>query len=156
MTCADYAGRLGALRAAIAAADGGPFSLADELAAVVREGGSTLAGDLLLSLSDDAHSGAMQALVHAAEALDTAPYRSHTATVLAVFPQLSGTAPDWALEVLRRIMGADAPLRELVRQLGDAPEPVKASVRAICQRNDAISPDHLPRSAKAQVARAAA
>ena len=152
---ADYETRLQALRFEIQAAEGGPFSIEQELTALLNEGGPDLAADLLLSLSDGAHSGAMYALVHAAESLDGSPYRRHISAVLSILPQLFETAPNWALEVLRRMMNADASLRELVRQLRDAPAPIKETARDICKLNDAISPDYMAETLKAQVTRAA-
>ena len=155
MASADYEARLQALRFEIQAAEGAPFSIEQELTGLLNEGGPDLAADLLLSLSDGAHSGAMYALVHAAESLDRSPYRSHISAVLSILPRLFETAPNWALEVLRRIMHADASLRELVRQLRGAPAPIKETVRNICTLNYAISPDYMPETVKAQVARAA-
>lgn len=155
MVSADYETKLQALRSVIQAAEGLPFSIEHELTAVLNEGGPDLAMDLLLSLSDEAHSGAMYALVHAAESLDASPYRLHISAVLAILPQLSETSPNWALGVLRRIMNADASLGELVRQLRDAPAPTREAARNICKLNDAISSDHMPETVKAQVARAA-
>jgi len=155
MVSAAYETMLRALRSEIQAAEGGPLSIEQELTALLNEGGPNLAMDLLLSLSDGAHGGAMYALVHAAESLDKAPYRSHISTVLSILPRLFETAPNWALDVLRRIMNADASLCELVRQLRGAPAPIKETVRNICTLNDAISPDYMPETVKAQVARAA-
>lgn len=131
------------------------MSIGHELSALLEEGGPDLPADLLLSLSDDAHAGAMYALVHAAEALDTSPYRVHISVALSVLPRLSETAPNWALELIRRVMNANAPLVELETQLRSAPEPIKVAARNICEMNDAIEPDHLPRTDKARIARAA-
>ena len=155
MMSADYEKKLQALRSEIQAAQGNPFSIEQELTALLNEGGPNLAIDLLLSLSDAAHSGAMYALVHAAESLDKNPYRSYISAVLSILPQMFETSPSWTLEVLRRIMNADASLCELVQQLRDAPAPIKETARNICKLNDAISPDYMLDTVKAQVARAA-
>ena len=155
MVSADYQTRLQALRLEIQAAEGAPFSIEQELTALLDEGGPDLPEDLLLSLSDGAHSGAMYALIHAAESLDESPYRLYISAVLSILPRLSETAPNWALGVLRRIMNADASLCELIRQLRGAPTPIKETVRSICKLNDAISPDYMPETVKTQVARAA-
>ena len=150
-----YERKLQALRSAILAAEGAPLSIEQELSAVLEEGGPKLSTDLLLSLSDDADAGAMYALVHAAEALDANPYRVHISGALSVLPQLSRTAPNWALEIIRRVMNAKASLVELETQLQSASEPIKAAARRICELNEAIEPDHMPRTDKARIARAA-
>lgn len=152
---AHYDDKLEVLRKAIKVAAGNPFSIEQELEDLLMEDGADVTADLLLSLSDDAHSGAMYALVHAAEASDEAPYRTYISTVLSAFPQLSKTAPNWALMVLRRIMNADDSFCELLIQLRDAPASVKASVRKISDENNVISPDYMPDSLKGQVAEAA-
>lgn len=156
MPTAEYERKLHGLRSAILMAQGAPFSIEKELSALLAEGGPTLSADLLLSLSDEAHSGAMYALVHAAESLEEQPYSRYVSDVLSSLPRLYETAPNWSLNVLRRIMSADAPLDELVRQVRDAPAPVKEIVRSICRLNDAIVPDYIHEAVKEQVAAAAA
>ena len=152
---AEYREKLHALRSRIRASEGGPFSIEQELAALLDKGGPDLAADLLLSLSDEAHSGAMFSLVHAAESLDTQPYPLYISAVLSSVPQLFAVAPNWAVNVLRRLMNTNPPLRELVRQLRAAPAPIKETVLKICKLNDAISPDYIPEAIKAEVALAA-
>lgn len=152
---ATYESKLQAVRAEIQAAEGGPFSIEKELTALLDEGGPNLAEDLLLSLSDDAHSGAMYALVHAAESLDESPYRLYVSAVISILPQLFENAPNWALEILRRIMGAEATLRELTRQLPEAAPPIKQTALRICRLNDAVVPDYIQAIVKAEVVRAA-
>lgn len=155
MRSAEYERKLQALRSAILAAEGAPLSIEQELSALLDEGGPDLTTDLLLSLSDDAHSGAMYALVHAAESLDKQPYESFISTMLASLPQLFATAPNWALNVLRRIMNADASLDELLRQVRVAPASIKETVQKFCDLNNAISPDYIHKTVKEQVALAA-
>ena len=156
MSTAEYEGKLQALRSAILMAQGAPFSIEEELSALLEEGSPDLSADLLLSLSDEAHSGAMYALVHAAESLDKQPYSRYVSDVLSNLPRLYETAPGWALALLRRIMNADGPLNELVRQVRDAPAPLKECVRRICNLNDAVVPDYIHETVKKQVAAAAA
>lgn len=151
----DYERKLQAMRAKIQAAEGDPFSIEKELTALVNEGGPNLAKDLLLSLSDEAHSGAMYALVHAAESLDQNPYRLHISAVVSILPQLFRNSPNWTLELLRRMMGAEATLRELTWQLSEAAAPIKETARRICMLNDAVVPDYIPATVKAEVVRAA-
>lgn len=152
---ATYDSKLQALRAEIQAAEGGPFSIEKELTALLNEGGPNLAADLLLSLSDEAHSGAMYSLVHAAESLDQSPYRLHVSTVISILPQMFENAPNWSLQILRRIMGTEATLGELTRQLPEAAAPIKETALRICMLNDAVTPDYMPANVKAQVVRAA-
>jgi hypothetical protein len=45
-------------------ADGAPFSIEQELAAMTNDPVPKLATDLLMPLSEDAHSGAMYELIH--------------------------------------------------------------------------------------------
>ena len=150
----EYEKRLQILRSSIDGAAGGPFSIEPQLSDLRRsgQGQPNLAKDLLLSLSDGAHSGAMYALVHAAEGLQEDAY---TATVLSVLPELVGSSPNWGLELLRRIMNGDATFRELITQVEAAPAPIKEAVRIISTSNDAISPDYIPVEAKARLALAA-
>jgi len=156
MVMLDYEKKLQALRSKIELADGSPLSIEVEVSGLNEgESHADLARDLLLSLSDDAHSGAMYTLVHAAESLDKSPYRFYVAVVLSILPQLSATAPNWALHVVRRIMNADASLVELETQLQVAPAPIKEAARDICELNDAIELDYIAQTDKARIARVA-
>ena len=150
----EYDKRLQILRWSISTAEWGPFSIEPELSDFLSsgQGETNLARDLLLSLSDDAHSGAMYALVHAAERLQENTY---TSTVLSILPELVASSPNWGLELLRRIMNGDATFRELVKQVEAAPAPIKEAVRIVSTSNDAISPDYIPAEAKARLALAA-
>jgi hypothetical protein len=154
MMSGDYKKDLRALRSSIDAAEGGPFSIGPELAVLLRsgQGEPSLARDLLLSLSDDAHSGSMFALVHAAEGLQP---NTHTSTVLSLLPELVANSPNWALQLLRRIMNGDATFEDLIKQVEALPAPIKAAVRMLSVLNDEISPDYLPQGAKARLALAA-
>lgn len=154
MISAQYHGNLRALRSLIDAAHGGPFSVGPKLSVLLDSDGANpnLATDLLLSLSDDAHSGAMYALVHAAESIGQG---SHISTVLSILPELVEKSPSWALELLRRIMHGDATLEELVRQVEAAPAAIKHAVRMVSISNDAISPDYISQETKARLAQAA-
>lgn len=155
MPGAEYQRKLHALRSAILTAQGAPFSIEEELSALLRECSPDLSADLLLSLSDEADSGAMYALIHAAESLDEQPYSRYISDVLSSLPRLYDAAPNWAVAVVRRLMNADAPLCELVRQVRDAPAPVKKVVRSVCGLNGAIVPDYIHGTVKTKLAVAA-
>ena len=154
MISTQYQANLRSLRLSIDASQGGPFSIEPELSVLLGSDRSNpnLATDLLLSLSDDAHSGAMYALVHAAESLGPGAYLS---TVLSVLPQLVEKSPSWALQLVRRIMHGEATFEELVRQIQAAPSAVKHAVQMVCISNDAIIPDYIPQEAKGRLAQAA-
>jgi hypothetical protein len=149
-----YETKLRALRSSIAAAEGAPFSIEPELSDLLSSGQDEpgLASDLLLSLSDGAHSGAMYSLVHAAEGLQPSTY---TSTLLPLLPELVRRSPNWSLELLRRIMNGDGTFNELVRLVKAAPAPVKEAVRIVATSNDAIHPDYMPAEVKARLALAA-
>lgn len=154
MMSGEYDKKLRALRSLIDAAEGGPFSIEPELSVLLSsgQGEPSLARDLLLSLSDDSHSGPMYSLVHAAEGLQPNTY---TSTVLSLLPELVGNSPDWALQLLRRIMNGDATFKDLIKQVEASPAPTKEAVRILGILNDEISPDYIPGKAKARLALAA-
>lgn len=155
MVSADYEKKLCVLRLAIEEADGSPFSIEPELEALLDEGVPSLARDLLMSLSDNAHSGAMYALVHEVERLHDNSAGCYTMTVLSILPDLTTTAPNWALNVIRRIMNTDDAFGELLKQVEVAPAPTKEAVRSISLLNDAIRPDYISETAKARLTLAA-
>lgn len=110
-------------------------ALAKEL---LKTGDERLAEDLLALLSDESQNDeGMFSLLHAAESFSDITY---VHSLLSVAPRLLKSAPRWSSIVFMRALNNLATQRELVKQLQQAPEPVKQSVREVCKRIDAISP----------------
>lgn len=141
---AVYDSELQALRREIETGGARPALIDAHVDALLTEGGDTLVEDLLLSLSDEAeYDEGMFTLIHAAESIADAPYVS---ALLLVFPTLLASSPRWASIVLMRVMNSDASRHELVRQLRDAPAPIKESVREMCERINGVSPEFLSKT----------
>ena len=155
MVSDDYQKKLDALRTVIERAEGAPFSIEPELAAITKDVVPNLATDLLMSLSDDAHSGAMYALIHEAERLPGHTPQRYVSIVLSLLPDLIRAAPNWALGLVRRIMNTDETFAELLRQVRESPPSIKETVQEISSMNDAISPDFIAQPAKEKLALAA-
>lgn len=151
----DYNKKLDDLRSSIRRSEGDPVSIEGELALLLDESEPDLVRDLLMSLSDEAHSGAMYALIHAAEKLTDHSDRPYTSTVLSLLPDLLATAPNWALMLVRRIMNTNEAYAELLREVAVAPLATKEAVRNVGLMNDAINPDFIPQSTKERLTLAA-
>ena len=144
---AAYDSELQALRREIETGGARPSIIDNHVEALLTQGGATLAEDLLVLLSDEAeYDAGMFSIIHAVESLDETPYASYVSALLSVFPVLSATAPRWASIVLMRVMNGDASRHELVRQLRDAPAPIKESVRSMCGRINEVSPEFLSKT----------
>jgi len=105
---------------------------------LLMNGNERLPGDLLSLLSDSAeYDEAMFSIVHAAESVDDATYVS---ALLSVFPQILSSAPRWASIVLMRVLNSGSAQTEMVRQLRDAPDIIKDSVREMCDRINKVDP----------------
>lgn len=136
-----------ALRREIEVDGARPRVIDNHLEALLSEGGATLLADLLMLLSDKAECDeGMFSIIHAAESLDEAPYRSYALALLTVFPSLARISPRWASIVLMRVMNDDASRHELVCQLRRASAPIKESVRWMCERINDVSPELLSRT----------
>ena len=142
-----YDSELQALRREIEAGGARPSIIDNHVNALLTEGRATLAEDLLALLSDKAeYDEGMFSIIHAVESLDETPYGSYVSALLSVFPVLSAESPRWASIVLMRVMNSDATRHELVRQLRDAPAPIKESVRSMCERINEVSPEFLSKT----------
>lgn len=147
-----YDSELQALRREIETGGARPSVIDGHVDALLTEGGDTLAEDLIASLSDKAeYDEGMFSIIHSAESVDDTSYVS---ALLAVFPTLSASSPRWASIVLMRVMNGDASRHELVRQLRDAPAPIKESVRVMCERINEVSPEFLSRTVPVTIAAA--
>jgi hypothetical protein len=142
-----YDSELQALRREIETGGARPSIVDKHVEALLTEGGASLAEDLLALLSDKAeYDEGMFSIIHAAESLDGAPYGSYVSSLLLVFPAISVSSPRWASIVLMRVMNSDASRHELVRQIRDAPAPIKRSVRGMCERINEVSPEFLSKT----------
>jgi hypothetical protein len=118
-----------------------------ELEAVRRPG---MTRELLSLLSDAADDDAgMFTLIHAAETGPAAPYVEE---LPAAFPTLMERAPRWTSIVLMRALNDAETQGELVRQLQGASPTIKAAVREMCTRIDAVSPTFLAKTVPVSVA----
>jgi hypothetical protein len=149
---AVYDSELQALRREIEIGGTRPSVIDGHVDAVLTEGGETLAADLLTSLSDKAeYDEGMFSLIHAAESIDDTRYVS---ALLSVFPTLSASSPRWASIVLMRVLNSSQAQRELVRQLRDAPAPIKELLRSMCERINEVSPEFLSKTVPVTLAAA--
>lgn len=138
---------LQALRREIETGGARPSIIDNHVDALLTQGSATLAEDLLALLSDNAeYDEGMFSIIHAVESLDEPPYGSYVSALLSIFPALSAAAPRWASIVLMRVLNSDASRHELVRQLRDAPLPMKETVRSMCERINEVSPEFLSRT----------
>lgn len=95
-------------------------------------------------LSDDVeYDESMFSIIHAAEASNDEEY---IRAVLAVFADIMRSAPRWTSIVLMRVLNSRSAQLEMVRQLRDAPASTKASVREMCERINAVSPEFLSKT----------
>lgn len=113
--------------------------------AIVRKmlsnGDRDIAADLLGSLSDHAvRDEGMFSLIHAAESADD---RSYVSALCGVYPKLVDEAPRWASIVLMRVLNNDSTQHELVSQLREASDEVKAAFREMSERINSVSPEFL-------------
>lgn len=142
-----YDSELQALRREIETGGARPSLIDKHVDVLLTEGGASSAEGLLALLSDKAeYDEGMFSIIHAAESLDGPPYGSYVSALLSVFPTLSVSSPRWASIVLMRVMNSDASRHELVRQLRDAPAPIKESVRVMCERINEVSPEFLSKT----------
>lgn len=132
------------LRREVDAGGARPAVIDSAVKELLAEGDERLPGDLLMLLSDGAeHDEGMFSLIHAAESFDDSAY---VRALLSVFPGLASSAPRWASIVLMRVLNSAAAQLELVRQLRDAPNPMKQSVREMCERINEVSPQFLSKT----------
>lgn len=147
-----YDSELQALRHEIEMGGARPSAIDDYVSALLTIGGDTLTEDLLSLLSDKVeYDEGMFTLIHAAESVADTTYIS---ALLSVFPELLASSPRWASIVIMRVMNSDASRLELVRQLRDAPMPVKKSVRVMCERINEVSPEFLSKTVPIAIAAA--
>lgn len=139
-----YDSELKALRREIETGGARPAAIDAHVDALLTEGSVTLVQDLLSSLSDEAeYDEGMFTLIHAAESIADTPYVS---ALLQVFPTMLASSPRWASIVLMRVMNSNASQHELVRQLRDAPAPIKEAVREMCERINGVSSEFLSKT----------
>jgi hypothetical protein len=141
---------LAALRQEIKMDGARPAKIDAAATAMLATGDARIASDLLSLLSDQAaYDEGMFTLIHTAESFDDTTY---VRSLLSVFPELVNSSPRWASIVLMRVLNSDATRREAVDQLRKASEPIKQSVKIMCERINEVRPQFLSKTAPVLIA----
>jgi hypothetical protein len=147
-----YDSTLERLRTEIDAGGARPSVIDEAVSTLFANGNRSTAADLLSLLSDNAeYDEGMFSLIHAAESFDKSTY---VQALLSVFPRLVMSSPRWASIVLIRVLNNSQAQLKLVRQLRNAPLPVKESVRDMCERINGVSPQFLSKTTPVSLAAA--
>jgi hypothetical protein len=141
---------LAALRQEIKMDGARPAKIDAAATAMLATGDARIASDLLSLLSDQAaYDEGMFTLIHTAESFDDTTY---VRSLLSVFPELVNSSPRWASIVLMRVLNSDATRREAIDQLRKASEPIKQSVKIMCERINEVRPQFLSKTAPVLIA----
>jgi hypothetical protein len=147
-----YENTLGALRREIETGGARPAVIDEAVSKLLASGDGRTPAVLLSLLSDRAkHDEGMFSLIHAAESVDD---KTYVQALLSVFPKLLSSSPRWASIVLMRVLNSSTAQLEMVRQLRNAPTPIKESVREMCGRINEVSPQFLSKTTPVSVAAA--
>lgn len=123
-----------------------------DMAKVVDEGvfelsqlGEPSAAKFLLPLLDDGcpHHECMFSIIHAAEA---APLDAYVADLLAVYPTIVASNPEWASIVLLRVLNSDAAREIIVKALRESDKPTKDAVAYIASKINERSPEFMSKT----------
>ncbi len=142
--------QLSALRKEIEVDGARPAKIDAAVTAILATDDPRIASDLLSLLSDQAaYDEGMFTLIHTAESFDDTTY---VRSLLLVFPELVSSSPRWASIVLMRVLNSDTARREAVDQLRKASEPIKQSMKIICERINEVRPQFLSKTTPVLIA----
>jgi len=104
--------------------------------------GEPSAAKFLLPLLDDGcpHHECMFSILHAAEA---APLDAYVADLLAVFPAIAASNPEWASIILLRVLNSDPAREIIVGALRKSDKPTQAAVACIARQINERSPEFM-------------
>lgn len=114
--------------------------IVDEGVYELSQVGEPSAAKFLLPLLDDgcSHQECMFSIIHAAEA---APLDAYVADLLAVYPVIAASSPEWASIVLLRVLNSDPAREIIVRALRESDTPAKDAVAYIATKINERSPE---------------